>query len=40
MNPTEQEKRDKDRARNIVGGAIVVLGGLFIFGSIYYLAKR
>jgi hypothetical protein len=36
----QQEKRNKDLARNLVGGAIVVLGGFFIIGSLYYLAKR
>ena len=40
MNPTEQEKRNKELARNLFGGAIVLLGGFFIIGSVYYLAKR
>lgn len=40
MNPTEQEKRNMERTRNIVGGAIILFGGLFIVGSVYYLAKR
>lgn len=37
---TQQEQRNKDLARNLVGGTIVVVGGLFIIGALYYLAKR
>lgn len=40
MNPTEQEKRNSDLTRNLVGGTIVVIGGLFIISALYYLAKR